>query len=258
MIESMIFFPEKTLYEKPEDYGFQYEEVTMTTQDKVEIFGWYVQADSKAGEKGVLLFFHGNAGNISNRLYKIKGWVERGFSVFLVDYRGYGRSKGSIKHSNDVLKDANAALDWLTEEKKKSLPEIILYGESLGSYPATFLGSENPVAAVILEAPFTSLYEVAKTHYSFVVKPLMQNFEFSNVESVENLKAPLFILHGNQDEICPYAMAGELFERAPEPKGFLSIPNGMHNDLPAIAGDDFWQKPYEFVMNNAGFSRQTN
>jgi alpha-beta hydrolase superfamily lysophospholipase len=252
MIESMIFFPEKTLYEKPEDYGFQYEEVTMTTEDKVDIFGWYVQAP-KLGEKGTILFFHGNAGNISNRLYKIKGWIDRGFSVFLVDYRGYGRSQGAIRHSNDVLKDAAAALDWLTEQKKLPLPKIVLYGESLGTYPAIRLGAEHPVAALILEAPFTSLYDVAKIHYSFVVKPLMQSFEFSNMENIANVRAPVFILHGNRDEICPYAMAGELFEHAPEPKGFLSVPDGMHNDLPVAAGEDFWQKPYEFLVKNAGF-----
>lgn len=250
MIESMIFFPEKTLYEKPEDYGFQYEEVIMETQDKVEIFGWYLQA-ANFDKKGVLLFFHGNAGNISSRLYKAKGWIDRGFDVFLIDYRGYGRSQGAIRHSDDLLKDANAALEYLTEKRKKSLPEIVLYGESLGTYPAVQLGVENPVAAVILEAPFTSMFDVAKTHYPFVMKPLMQNYIFSNADNIDQLKAPLFILHGNNDEICPYAMAGELFEQAPEPKGFLSIPNGMHNDLPATAGEDFWQKPYEFLLKNS-------
>jgi uncharacterized protein len=249
MIESMIFFPEKTLYEKPEDYGFQYEEVTVATEDKVEIFGWYLKT-KELDKQGVLLFFHGNAGNISSRLHKAKGWIERGFDVFLIDYRGYGRSQGEIRHSDDVVKDANAALDYLTEKKKKSLPDIVLYGESLGTYPAVKLGTENPVAAVILEAPFTSMFDVAKTHYPFVMKPLMQNYIFSNLDEIGKLKAPLFVLHGNNDEICPYAMAGELFEKAPEPKGFLSIPNGMHNDLPITAGDDFWQKPYEFLMKN--------
>lgn len=255
MIESMIFFPEKVLYEKPEDYGLHYEEITLSTQDKVELFGWYIQGSPARERNSVLLFFHGNAGNISNRLYKIKGWVERGFDVFLIDYRGYGRSKGAIRHSDDVLKDAAAALDWVRKERKKALSEIILYGESLGTYPAIRLSSEHAVAAVILEAPFTSLYEVAKTHYPFVIRPFMQSFEFSNREHIEKVRSPVFILHGNQDEICPYAMADELFERAPEPKGFLSIPNGRHNDLPAVAGEDFWQKPYEFLMNNAKMNR---
>lgn len=255
MIESLIFFPEKVLYEKPEDYGFRYEEVTVSTQDKVDIFGWFIHGSPSGEKNSVLLFFHGNAGNISNRLYKIKGWVDRGFDVFLIDYRGYGRSKGTIRHSEDVLKDAAAAFEWLTEKSKggsRTAPtSIILYGESLGTYPAIRLAAEHPVAALILEAPFTSLYEVAKTHYPFVIRPLMQPFEFSNMEHIGKVRSPVFILHGNQDEICPYAMAGELFERAPEPKGFLSIPNGRYNDLPMVAGDDFYEKPYEFILKNS-------
>ena len=250
MIESMIFFPEKTLYEKPEDYGFKHEDVFLKTGDGVTLHGWYLHAP-QAKPEGVILFFHGNAGNISNRLYKMKGWLERGFSALLIDYRGYGKSEGAIRHSDDVLKDADAALRWLTDSRKTPLSEIIVYGESLGTYPAIRLTCDHKVRAVILEAPFTSLFDVARTHYPFVLRAMMQQFQFSNIEHIQNLKAPLFILHGNEDEICPYAMAGELFEKAPEPKGFLSIPNGRHNDLPMIAGEDYFEKPYEFIVKNA-------
>lgn len=251
MIESMIFFPEKKFYEKPEDYGFDYEEICVKTPDGVELFGWFLNAEKDVNEKGTILFFHGNAGNISHRLYKVKGWTDRGYSVFLIDYRGYGKSLGEIKHQKDVLKDARAALEWLRESKKRALSEIVLYGESLGTFPAIHLGTEFATAGVILEAPFTSLYEVAKIHYPLVPKMMMQSFEFLNSEAITELKAPLFILHGEQDEICPYAMAGELFDRAPEPKGFLSVPNGHHNDLPMAAGDDYYQKPFEFLQRGA-------
>lgn len=247
MIESMIFFPEKVFYEKPESYGFQYEEVQIPLSKEIELFGWFLSAKNP---KGTLLFFHGNAGNISNRLYKVQGWVERGFSVFLIDYRGYGKSTGTIRHEQDALEDAHAALHWLVQNKKMSYDQIVFYGESLGTYPAIGLGAEVSAFGVILEAPFTSLFEVAKTHYPFVFEPMMKHFIFSNREGTAKLKAPLFIIHGNRDEICPYVMAGELFDLAPEPKGFLSVPNGMHNDLPMTAGEDFWQKPYEFILKN--------
>ena len=249
MIESMIFFPEKHFYEKPQDYGFHFEEVRITTPDKTELFGWYLLS-AEGLAKPVLLFFHGNAGNIANRLYKVKGWIERGFNVFLIDYRGYGKSSGKIHSEDDVIQDARAALDWLCQEKKIALPRIVLYGESLGTYPAIYLGSELPVAAVILEAPFTSLFDVARTHYPFVPSGLMQPFQFSNMTAISKLKAPLFILHGTEDEICPYAMAGELFEKASQPKGFLTIPGGHHNDLPIAAGSDFYDKPHEFILHN--------
>ena len=246
----MIFFPEKTLYEKPEDYGFQHDEVSLTTEDGVKLHGWYLHKPQSKSE-GVLLFFHGNAGNISNRLYKMKGWLDRRFSALLVDYRGYGKSEGMIHDSEDVLKDAAAALRWLTESHKTLLSKIVVYGESLGTYPAIRLACDYPVKALVLEAPFTSLFDVARTHYPFVIRDMMQNFLFSNIDFIQKIKAPLFILHGNEDEICPYAMAGELFEKAPEPKGFLSIPNGRHNDLPMIAGEDYFEKPYEFIIKNA-------
>ncbi len=252
MITSMIFFPEKTFYEKPADYGFESEDVELLTSDRWKIHGWFLKAAKQSSqtalkEKGVILFLHGNAGNISHRLFKVKGWIDRGFSVFLVDYRGYGQSEGKIEHEENLVSDAKAGLDWLVQTKKIPLSKIVIYGESIGSAPAIRLGSEEEVAAVILEAPFTSFLDLARTHYPFVPEMMLRDFEFGNISRVAELKAPLFILHGMRDEICPYAMAGELFEKAPEPKGFFSVPNGMHNDLPMSAGEDFWEKPCQFV-----------
>lgn len=246
MITSMIFFPEKTFYEKPEDYGFLFEEVRIPTADGLKLHGWHLKASDA---KGTLLFFHGNAGNISGRLSKAKGWIDRGLSVVLVDYRGYGKSEGKIDHGDDIVRDAEAALAWLLEAKGTPVSKIILYGESLGSHPALRLASEHAVAAVILEAPFTSFVELGRRHYSVVpgIELLLKDFRFANIEWIAKLKSPLFVLHGTADEVCPYAMSGELVDLAPEPKGFLSIPGGAHNDLPVAAGEDFWQKPYEFV-----------
>lgn len=246
MITSMIFFPEKTFYEKPEDYHFRFEEVYLQTEDQVRLFGWFLHG-KEGVESGAILFLHGNAGNISHRLYKMKGWVEHGFEVFLLDYRGYGKSEGKIEHADDILRDAKAGLGWLQTSKRIPLSKTILYGESLGTNPAIILAAEHSVAAVILEAPFTSFLDLAHVHYPFVPEMLLKDFEFSNLNHVAEIKAPVFILHGTRDEICPYAMAGEIFEKAPEPKAFFSIPNGGHNDLPMAAGEDFWQKPFEFV-----------
>ncbi len=248
MISSMIFFPEKIFYEKPEAYGYQYENVSLKTSDQIQLHGWWIESPKK--KQGALLYLHGNAGNISNRLYKVKGWVDRGFDVLLLDYRGYGQSKGQIKHQDDIVTDAHTALGWMQESKKVSAAKIIFYGESLGTYPAIRLGGENIAAAVILEAPFTSFLDLGRLHYPFLPPQLIGNFVFPNKDYIGKLKAPLFILHGTQDEICPYTMSGELFEKAPEPKSFLSIPGGMHNNLPIAAGDDYWEKPYEFILRN--------
>lgn len=248
-ITSMIFFPDKTFYEMPADYGLEAEDVELTTEDDVKLHGWFIPAPH---EKSVLLFFHGNAGNISNRLYKIKGWVERGFSVFLLDYRGYGKSEGQIRSEKDVLRDAETAFAWLRGVRNVPLDKIILYGESLGSHPAIWLASQYHIGAVILEAPFTSFIDLAVVHYPMVPKFMLKDFAFVNIDLISKAKAPVFILHGTQDEICPYSMAGELFEIAPKPKEFFTIADGNHNDLPIKAGDDFWEKPAEFLNRLLG------
>ena len=249
MITSMIFFPEKAFYEKPEDYGFQWEDAGIRTSDGVNLHGWFLRAHS---ERGVILFLHGNAGNISGRLFKAQGWVERGFSVLLADYRGYGQSEGSIKQGEDIFLDAEAALDWLIQEKHFTLPRIIVYGESLGSHPAIRLAAKHRFASLVLEAPFTSFQDLAAKHYAMIpgmiAEKLLGDFKFPNMDYVGTLQSPVFIIHGTNDDICSYEMGKKLFEKAPEPKGFLSIPGGAHNDLPIAGGRDFWQKPYEFVL----------
>ncbi|HTL46820.1 MAG TPA: alpha/beta fold hydrolase [Verrucomicrobiae bacterium] len=244
MITSMIFFPDKTVYETPSDYGLSYEDVSLAISSKVKLHGWFLKAPE---EKGVILFLHGNAGNISARVFKAKGWVKRGYSMFLVDYRGFGKSTGSIQHQDDVLQDASAALDWLMKERKYPAEKIVLYGESLGTHPAIRLAGKFPVAAVILEAPYPSFIELGKLHYPFVPSSMIQDFAFDNVRYIPEIKAPLFVLHGTHDEICPYAMSQQLFEKAPQPKEFMTVAEGVHNDLPMKAGENYWNKPVEFI-----------
>jgi len=244
MLASMIFFPDKAFYQTPEEYGFDWEDVYLQTSDEVKIHGWYLTAPN---QKGAIIFYHGNAGNISYRLFKSKGWIDRGISVFLVDYRGFGKSEGKIKGAQDLLRDGQAALDWTVQTKDLPLSKIILYGESIGSFPALKLGSDNKVGAVILEAAATSLHDLARLHYPFVPKVILNDFAMPNDEQIKDLKAPLFILHGTRDEICPYKMGQALYELAPEPKEMFSIEGGMHNDLPMVGGEDFIEKPYRFV-----------
>lgn len=249
MISSMIFFPEKTFYEKPEAYGLPYENMRVRTEDGITIHGWFLKSDQ---EHGVLIFFHGNAGNISGRIYKAEGWIKRGYSVLLVDYRGYGKSEGEIRSQEDILLDSRAAYEWLRTHKGVPPSGIIAYGESLGTHPAIRLAVEGNVAAVILEAPFTSFLEIGKRHYPFVNEYLLRDFLFPNKKYIDELKAPLFVMHGTADEICPYEMAGELFEKAPSPKEFFTITDGGHNDLPIKAGEDYWEKPAAFLKKHLG------
>ncbi len=249
MVTSFLFFPEKDFSALPKDFGLQEEEALIQTADGVRLHGWFFQA---ADSKAVLLFFHGNAGNISGRLFKAQGWVERGISVFLVDYRGYGKSGGRIEKGEDLLRDADASLAWL-EKKKNAPPEkIILYGESIGSYPAIYLARQKKFAGLVLEAPFTSLLDLARKNYGWVPDGFLKDFEMLNQDVIPQVQAPVFILHGNEDEICPVDFGQRLYELAPAPKEYYVVQGGHHNDLPAIAGDRYFEYPFRFVAKENG------
>lgn len=252
MIASMIFFPEKEHYEKPQDYGFVFEDAFISSFDGTKLHGWFLKPSPGAPvSRGVLLFSHGNAGNISGRLLKVKGWLEAGFSVLLYDYRGYGLSEKKMEHGNEITRDSEACLEWLITKQGKKIQDIVLYGESLGSYPSVFLSVKQKPQALILEAPFTSFAELAAIHYpmfpKMMVQTMLKDFEFSNESLIEKIQCPIFIMHGTQDETCPYEMGERLMDKAPEPKTFFTIEGGHHNDLLMAAGSDYWHKPLEFL-----------
>ena len=250
MVTSFLFFPEKDFYELPQNYGLAAEEVSLVTPDSVRLHGWFFKASP---QKPILLFFHGNAGNISGRLFKAKGWIDRGVSVFLVDYRGYGKSEGKIQQGKDLLEDAHAALRWLEENKKVTSHQIILYGESIGAYPAITLAGEKEFAGLILEAPFTTLNDLAKRHYGWVPEFALNGFQMNNDMAIPKVQAPVFILHGDQDEICPKPMGERLYELAPPPKEFYVIQGGEHNNLPQVAGGPYFDYPYDFLARENKF-----
>lgn len=247
MIASMIFFPVKDFSLTPAQFGLVAIDVFIKTQDGLKLHGWFFPVkDSKL----CLLLFHGNADNISIRLPKAKAWIDRGVSVFLLDYRGYGKSQGQIKSANDLVKDAKAALAWL-KTKNHASSQIILYGESIGSVPAIELAANEKFKTIILEAPFTSLADMAKLIYGMAPGFMLRDFEMNNEEKIPRLKTPVLILQGTDDEVVPFSMGQRLFKKAPEPKGFFEIKNGHHNDLAETAGEAYYTKPYDFAFQSA-------
>ena len=247
MIASMIFFPIKDFSLKPDQFGLIAKDVFVKTQDGVKLHGWFFPVKNS---RLCLLIFHGNADNISIRLPKAKAWVDRGVSVLLMDYRGYGKSEGEIKSANDLVQDAKASLAWLKAENY--IPsQIILYGESIGSVPAIELAANEKFKAIILEAPFTSLKDVAKLIYGIVPDFMLKDFEMNNEAKIPQLKTPVLILQGTEDEVVPFSMGQRLFQKAPEPKSFFEIKSGHHNDLAEKAGEAYYTKPYDFAFQSA-------
>lgn len=218
-----IYFPMKTLEADPRAFGLVYEDVYFETADHQRLNGWYFPVP---GAAQTLLFFHGNAGNISHRLEKIILFRELGLSVFIFDYRGYGKSQG-IPSETGFYRDADAAYEYLTKKRGLSAAQVLLYGESIGGAVAVDLASHKEVKALITEETFSSVKDMAPRVLPWV-PPFVLGSKFDSVSKIRSLRCPKLIVHSTDDEIVPYALGEKLFEAAGPPKQFLRIEGG-HN-----------------------------
>lgn len=228
-----IYFPMKEIHTTPELIGLSHEEVYFRAPDDIQLHGWFIPNNmaeftppfrERAGF--TILFCHGNGGNISHRLEKIELLHRLGLNVFIFDYRGYGKSKGSPSESG-LYKDVDAAYHYLTEERKVSNHNIILYGESLGGAVAIDLAKGQDVRALITEEAFTSIKDMAKIVYPFVPSFLISN-KFDSISRIKEVTCPKLIIHSINDEIAPFYLGQKLFDVAAPPKEFLKI-RGSHN-----------------------------
>jgi len=220
-----IYFPYTSIETTPEAMKLDYEEVFINTEDDIKLNGWYIPHDNP---RATLLFLHGNGGNISHRLEKIRIFNQLGMAVFIIDYRGYGLSAGKPSEKGTYL-DAEAAWNYLT--KDKSIPEdkIIIYGESLGSAVAVWLAIKFQPGAMILESPFTSIVDIGKHYYPYLPVKLLTRIKYPSDERIKNVQCPVLFVHSLFDDIVPYKIGRQLFSLANEPKLFLDI-TGNHNE----------------------------
>jgi fermentation-respiration switch protein FrsA (DUF1100 family) len=226
--ERMVFLariPGRTLEATPHDAGFDYDDVTVTTDDGVSLHGWYVPA---AGPRGTVLFLHGNAGNISHRLDSIAVFRELALDTFIIDYRGYGQSEGKTSEEG-TYRDAEAAWQYLVGERGTDPGKIIIFGRSIGGAVAAWLASRHQAAALVVESSFTSAVDVASRVYPFMPVRLITRLNYPVSDYIANARSPVLVVHSRDDEILPYAMGQSLYEAAPPPKTFLEL-RGGHND----------------------------
>lgn len=232
----MLFVTQRSLIYHPiqnigplSAYGIEdiVEEVTVTTYDKLELHGWYFPPSQK--DYPSILFFHGNAGNISHRLHKITPIVKEGYGVLLAEYRGYGGNPG--KPTEQGL--YNDAFAWLQALQEYTEPEnIVLYGESLGSGVAIELASKSSFKAVILETPFTRLSDPARHFYFFI--PFLDYVirdKFASIDKIDSINAPLLFLLAHNDEVIGFETGKALYEAASAPKILKIYETGQHNNL---------------------------
>ncbi|MFC1917567.1 alpha/beta hydrolase [Chloroflexota bacterium] len=234
-----VYHPERVISVDPSDIGLEFESVSFRTEDKVMLSGWYIPSE---GATGVVLFCHGNAGNISHRLESIEIFHRLGMNIFIFDYRGYGRSEGKPSEIG-TYRDVEAVWRYLVKERQENPNRIVVIGRSLGGAVAAWLAHSHTPAILILESAFTSAPDIAGKLYPFLPVRLLSRFKYNTAEYLDEVDCPVLIVHSREDEIMPFSHGQRLFERARGTKEFLEI-SGTHNEGFITSG-----KRYEEGLN---------
>ncbi len=214
----------RTLIMTPTDVGMDFQYVSITTTDGVMLHGWFIAGQSSR----VLLFFHGNAGNISHRLDSIAQFRELGLSVLIIDYRGYGQSAGRTTERG-IYRDADAAWRYLIDDRGIVANDIVIFGRSLGASVASRLASEHQPLALIVESSFTSVPDIAQDLYPWLPARWLSRLSHATRDYVRDVRCPILIIHSRDDEIIPFRHGEAIFASANEPRTLLTI-RGTHND----------------------------
>ena len=210
---NLMYHPNENNYSNDE-LKVNVEKIKVITKDGIDLLGWYHEKNLK--EFKTLLFFHGNAGSLENRIHKLNKFGEMKINFLIIAWRGFSGNKGKPSEKG-LYEDGQSAIQWLLE-KGLNEKDIIIYGESLGTGIATHLSQNKDFAGVILETPFTSMVDAAKTFYPYIPVNLLLKDKFKNEDKVKNINSPILIMHGEVDQIVPFAMGKRIFEVANEPK----------------------------------------
>ena len=216
--------PGRTLTMTPINVGMDFEDVSIETTDGVTLHGWFIAGQSSR----VLLFFHGNAGNISHRLDSIRQFRKLGLSGLIIDYRGYGQSGGKTTE-NGIYLDADAAWRYLVEDRGLSASDVILFGRSLGASVAARLAAQHRPLALIVESSFSSIPDIAQELYPWLPARWMSRYSHATRDYVRDVHSPLLVVHSRDDDIIPFHHGEAIFESANEPRTLLAL-RGTHND----------------------------
>ena len=250
---SFIYFPSREIEATPGDVGLEFEDVRFQASDGVALHGWFVAG----GGDATLVWFHGNGGNIGHRVGNIRELVERlQISIFIFDYRGYGRSEGSTYEEGTYL-DAESAITYVRSRGDVDPEKTIYFGRSLGCAVAAEMAIKYPPRALICESGFTSVRAMTKSVYPFLPGlQLLVTTKYDTLSKIAWVDVPVMILHGDRDEIVPFSMSRELFDAAKGPKRFYTIEGAGHNDTYYVGGPDYFEALREFVDEVIGEKRE--
>ncbi|MGD8815702.1 MAG: alpha/beta hydrolase [Acidobacteriota bacterium] len=253
MENGMIFFPAR--YPEgvwdPGALGVVAEEHSFRTADGLTLYGWWFPARAPDGDVDadppVLLWAHGNAGNVTVRAWHADVLAQHGLSVFVFDYRGYGKSEGRPDEEGIYI-DAEAAYAYLTEQLAVPAWRIVLLGRSLGSAPAARLATRVPHAGLILVSPLPSAQRMARGMFGGLPVDLLVRARLPVTRWVAQRHTPLLVIHGDRDEVIPIIYGREVYEAAAEPKRFVELAGVGHNDVLSAGGPDYLDPLVAFTM----------
>lgn len=234
--DRLLYIPDRTLDADPGVVGLDHREVTFTTEDGVTLHGWLVPHPDA---RFTVLFCHGNAGDIADRLFTLQVLHDLGLSVLIFDYRGYGRSEGSPSESG-LYDDARAAWRFLVEDEGLPPEHVVVWGRSLGGAVAADLARQVRVGGLVVESTFNRAIDVARRHYGWLPVGRLMRFRFDAAEAVAATDVPKLFLHSPDDEVIPYELGTRLYDAAAPPKRRVDL-RGGHNDgfgssLPTVRG----------------------
>lgn len=250
MQDSLVFQPafDREFRATPASIGLPFERLAVTTADKETLDGWHLPAGPGSPARGLVILFHGNAGNISHRLDYLRMFHDLGFAALIIDYRGYGRSSGKASEEGSYL-DADAAWCHATEVLGYPAERVVLYGESLGGAVATQLAAARKPGALVLASTFTSVPELGTEIYPWLPIRLLARIRYDSRERLTHVRSPVMVIHSRQDDIIPFAHGEHLFAAAREPKRFLEIAGG-HNES-FVFGREAWVRQFDYFLRSA-------
>lgn len=233
----------------PADIGLDWRAVELVTADDLTLDAWWLPAENS---RAALLFLHGNAGNISHRLVSLEQFNRLGLSVLILDYRGYGKSEGTPSEAGTAM-DADAGWRWLKEKSGHDPGRFVIFGRSLGAAVAAELASRTEPAALILESPFRSVPDLGQRLYPWLPVRALARLNYPTVEYVTQLKAPLLVIHSEEDEIIPFAEGQAVYEAAASPKKLLVIQGGHNTGF--LVNEAIYLRGMNDFLSGAGLRR---